>query len=62
MTGVAVKKGERKLPDEDEAYLGPVAVFIDVGWFRSWPLTYTLAAVKAAKNGYGRDRPDRGRA
>lgn len=53
-----MKKDERKLPAEDEAYLGPVAVavFIDMGWFRYWPLTYTRAALKAKANGYGRDR------
>jgi hypothetical protein len=47
---------ERRVYDEEEAYLGPVAmaVFIDVGWIRHWPKSWTKAGLYAIRNGFGR--------
>lgn len=46
---------ERKLHEDDAAYLGVVAVaqFIDIGWIRQWPMTVTRVGIKAVRNGYG---------
>ena len=47
---------ERKVHENSEAYLGPVAVavFVEIGWMRQWPLTWTKTGLRAIKNGYGR--------
>ncbi len=46
---------ERKLHDSDEAYLGPVAVamFVELGWIREWPMTWSKIGQRAIRNGYG---------
>ena len=48
--------GELQLLEEEEAYLGPVAVavFVDVGWISQLPLVWTKSGRKAMRNGYGR--------
>lgn len=48
--------GELQLLEEEEAYLGPVAValFVDIGWIRHWPKVWTKAGRKAMRNGFGR--------
>jgi hypothetical protein len=47
---------ERKVHEETEAYLGPVAVamFVELGWMREWPLTWSKIGQRAVRNGYGR--------
>lgn len=47
---------ERRVSTEWEGYLGPVAVavFVDTGWLKGWPLTWTDNGRRAQRNGYGR--------
>lgn len=46
---------DRRFREEEEAYLGPVAVamFIDFDWLREWPMAWTASGRRAARNGYG---------
>lgn len=50
------RRREHRVLEEEEAYLGPVAmaVFIDIGWIRHWPKSWTKAGENAVRNGYGR--------
>lgn len=47
---------ERKVREEDETYLGPVAVamFVELGWIKQWPMTWSKMGLRAIGNGYGR--------
>lgn len=47
---------DRKVLEEELQYLGPVAiaVFLDAGWIRLWPMAWTKAGLHAIANGYGR--------
>ena len=47
---------DRKLHDEEADYLGPVAIamFVDVGWIRGWPMSWSRNGLRALQNGYGR--------
>lgn len=47
---------DRKVHDEEVQYLGPVAVamFIDVGFIRDWPLSWSAKGLYALRNGVGR--------
>jgi hypothetical protein len=49
---------ERRLRENEEAWLGPVAVavMIDMRWIVEWPMAITRVGLRAARNGYGRDR------
>ena len=47
---------ERRLPEQWEAYLGPVAMaqFIEGGWIKQWPMSMTEAGQHAIKgSGFG---------
>lgn len=48
--------GERKLQDDERDYLGPVAIaqFVDLGWLKHWPMTWSRAGRIAIGKGYGR--------
>lgn len=47
---------EPKVLDEEIEYLGPVAVavFVDLGWIRLYPMTWTRGGLRGLQNGYGR--------
>lgn len=47
---------DRKVHDAELEYLGPVAIamFIEIGWLRAWPMSWTRAGLKALRNGFGR--------
>lgn len=47
---------DRKVHEEELQYLGPVAIamFVDFGWIRLWPMSWSRAGVRALQNGYGR--------
>lgn len=47
---------EPKVLDEEVEYLGPVAVamFVELGWIRLWPMTWTKGGLSALRRGYGR--------
>ena len=47
---------DRKVLDEEVEYLGPVAIamFIQLGWIREWPLSWSRGGLNALRNGYGR--------
>ncbi|MCC8949304.1 hypothetical protein H8A97_30435 [Bradyrhizobium sp. Arg62] len=51
-----MSRREPRVLEEEEAYLGPVAVaqFIDCRWIKQWPMTWTRAGLAGLQNGYGR--------
>jgi hypothetical protein len=49
---------EYRIRDEDAARLGPVviAMFIEAGWMRSWPLAITRTGFRMWRAGWGTHR------
>ena len=49
------RRREPRVIEEEEAYLGPVAIaqFIDCRWIAVWPMTWTKAGLNAIRNGFG---------
>lgn len=47
---------DRKVLEEELEYLGPVAVamFVEAGWIRLWPMSWSSGGLRALRNGYGR--------
>ncbi|MGY3393409.1 hypothetical protein ACVWW6_006000 [Bradyrhizobium sp. USDA 3311] len=47
---------DRKVLDEEVEYLGPVAIamFVDLGWIRLWPMSWSRRGLTGLLNGYGR--------
>lgn len=47
---------DRKVLDEEVEYLGPVAIamFVELGWIRLWPMSWTRGGLTALRKGYGR--------
>lgn len=47
---------EPKVLDEEVDYLGPVAIamFVELGWIRLWPMTWTKGGLRGLQRGYGR--------
>ena len=47
--------GPYRVTEEEEAYLGPVAVavFVDLGWIQQYPMMWSRSGVRAVGNGYG---------
>ena len=47
---------DRKVQDEEVEYLGPVAIamFVDLGWIRLWPMSWSRGGLAALRNGFGR--------
>lgn len=54
--GAIVSRREPRVIEEEEDYLGPVAiaVFIDIGFIKQWPKTWSKAGLNGIRNGYGR--------
>jgi hypothetical protein len=46
---------ERRVTEQDEAYLGPVAIaqFVDRGWIVTTPLSFTTRGRVAIRSGWG---------
>ncbi|MCC8967901.1 hypothetical protein H8A95_37730 [Bradyrhizobium sp. Pear76] len=51
-----MSRREPRVLEEEEAYLGPVAVaqFIDSHWISAWPMTWTARGLVGIRNGFGR--------
>lgn len=47
---------DRKVLEEELDYLGPVAIamFVDLGWIRQWPMSWSNGGLRALRKGYGR--------
>ena len=47
---------DRKVLEEELEYLGPVAIamFVELGWIRLWPMSWSRGGLNALRNGYGR--------
>ncbi len=50
-----VTSRERKVLDEEVEYLGPVAIamFVELGWIRLWPMSWSRPGIRALQNGFG---------
>lgn len=46
---------DRKVLEEELEYLGPVAIamFVELGWIRLWPMSWSRIGLHALRNGYG---------
>lgn len=46
---------DRKVLDEEVEYLGPVAIamFVEAGWIRLWPMSWSKGGLRALQHGYG---------
>jgi hypothetical protein len=51
-----VSRREPQVIQEEEDYLGPVAIaqFIDCRWIAAWPMTWTRAGLAGIREGFGR--------
>jgi hypothetical protein len=47
---------DRKVLEEELDYLGPVAIaiFVDCGWIRPWPMSWSRKGLRALQQGFGR--------